>query len=309
MFTPPKSITMISKIISSACLSGSNHKYQIITRTCKKIILLFIFTITLFSCSSDDNNSTVNPNLLKRVDFYPGTTFEKRWNFNSEGLVTSITNSDNELIESFVYDANNNIVQDIKYSLGSPTENYLITYDSNNKITSINGKQYNYSVSENRYYYTIGNESFSCDLNADGIAIHYFNFFDFPDEGDDVQTEFSFQYENGNLISMSGFGTNIGDVEVNFNYGTVINPLKTATLPVLRIKSILDPHFFNNGISSINIKEYQSYATGDPETHSFGMLFHPNSKIEILTQENFSNGIFESSFTNSHYYYQVDVLP
>jgi len=36
---------------------------------------------------------------------------------------------------------------------------------------------------------------------------------------------------------------------------------------------------------------------------------YPNNKIEILTQENFSNGVFESSFTNSHYYYQVDVLP
>ena len=110
-------------------------------------------------------------------------------------------------------------------------------------------------------------------------------------------------------MSMSGFGTNSSDVEVNFNYGTVINPLKTATLPVLRIKSILDPHFFNNGISSINIKEHKSYATGDPETHSFGMLFYPNNKIATLTQENFSNGVFESSITNSHYYYQVDVLP
>ncbi|MFZ4680803.1 MAG: hypothetical protein ACOYLP_11605 [Flavobacterium sp.] len=297
---------MKSKIIASACLSGSNQE---ITRVGKKIILLFTIIITLLSCSNDDSSTTVNPNLLKRVDFYPGTTFEKRWNFNSEGLVTSITNSDNELIESFVYDANNNIVQDIKYSLGSPTENYLITYNSNNKITSINGKQYNYSVSENRYYYTAGNESFSCDLNADGIVTHYLNFSDFPDESDDVQTEFSFQYENGNLMRMSGFGTNSSDVEVNFNYSNVVNPLKFATLPVLKIKSILEPNFFNSGISSNNTKEYQSYALGDPESHSFGILINPSNKIELLSQENYSNGFFESILTNSHYYYQGDVLP
>ena len=137
MFTPPKFIVM------------------------KKIFTLFVLTTTLFSCSSDDSSSTVNPNLLQRVDFYPGTTSEKRWNFNAEGLLTSITNSDNEILELFVYDTNNNVIQNTKYSSGSPTENYLITYDSNNKITNINGKNYNYSGSENRYYYTIGNETFS----------------------------------------------------------------------------------------------------------------------------------------------------
>lgn len=275
----------------------------------QKIIALCVLTITLFSCSSEENSSVSNPNLLQRVDFYPGTTFEQRWNFNSEGLLTSITNADNELIELFVYDSNNNVIQDIKYNSGSPTENYIISYNSSNRIVSINGKQYNYNVSQNRYYYTIGNESYSCSLNADGIATHYSDFFDFPDEGDDILTEFSFTYENDNMLSMSGFGNNMSEVEVNFNYGTVINPLKIATLQVLRIKSILEPNFFNTGISSNNIKEYQSYAVGDPETHSFGMLFYPSNKIELLTQENFSNSVFESTYTNSHYYYQGDILP
>ena len=108
---------------------------------------------------------------------------------------------------------------------------------------------------------------------------------------------------------MSGFGNNMSDVEVNFNYGNVINPLKTATIPVLKIKSILEPNYFNEGISSNNIKEQQSYAAGDPESHSFGMLFYPSNKIELLTQENFSNGLFESTLTNSYYYYQGDSLP
>ena len=108
---------------------------------------------------------------------------------------------------------------------------------------------------------------------------------------------------------MSGFGTNISDVEINFNYGNNINPLKTATLSVLRLKSILEPNFFNSGISSTNVKEFQGYSTLDPETHSFGILIYPSNKIELLTQENFSNGVFESSLTNSYYYYQGDVIP
>lgn len=275
----------------------------------KKIIFLFVLAITLFSCSSDDSSSTSNPNLLQRVDFYPATTFENRWNFNADGLLTTITDANNNLIETFVYDSNNNVIQDIKYSSGSPTDNYLITYDSSNKITDINGKHYNYSTSDNRYYYTSGNETFSCELNAEGLATHYSDFFDFPDEGDDIQTEFNFQYGNGNLLNMSGYGNNMSDVIIIFNYGTVVNPLKNATLPVFRIKSLINPHFFNTGISSGSVKEYERYAPGDPETHSFGMLFYPSNKIELLTQEDFYLGVYESSLTNSHYYYQGDVIP
>lgn len=275
----------------------------------KKIVILLVIATALFSCSSDKSSSSTNPNLLQRVDFYPGTTFETRWKFNADGLLTTITNANNETIESFVYDSNKNVIQDTKYSSGSPTENYLITYDSSNKITVINGKHYNYSAPENRYTYIAGNESFSCELNADGIATHYLDFFDFPGVADDTQTEFTFHYESGNLLSMTGFGSTMSDIIINFNYGTISNPLKNATLSVLKLKSLIEPNFFNIGISSNNVKEAQSYASVNPETHSFGMLFYPNNKIEILTQENFSSGIFESSITNSHYYYQGDVIP
>lgn len=275
----------------------------------KKIILLFVLATALISCSSDESNSAINPNLLQRVDFYPGTSSEKRWLFNSSGLLTDITKADGTSLEKFIYDSDNNVVKYTIYEDGSAIENYLISYDSNNKITDINGKHYNYSTLENRYYYTIGNESFSCYINNDGLATHYLDFFDYPNDSDDILTEFSFQYENGNLSRMSGFGNNLSDVEINFNYSNVVNPLKIATLPVLKIKSILEPNFFNSGISSNNTKEYQSFALGHPESHSYGILINQRNKIELLSQENYSNGVLESILTNSHYYYQGDVLP
>ena len=215
----------------------------------------------------------------------------------------------NELVESFVYDSDNNVIQNIKYSSGTPTENYLIAYDSNNRITSINGKHYNYSIADNRYYYTDGIETFSCELNADGLATHYSHFFDYPNEGDDIETDYTFQYDSGNLTVMSGFGTSLGEIEVHFTYGAVTNPLKNAALSVLKLKSVIEPQFFNTGISSNNVKEAQSYAPGDPETHSFGMLIYPNNKIEILSQEDYYLGVYESTITNSHYYYQGNVIP
>lgn len=285
MFTPPKFIVM------------------------KKIIFVFVIATTLFSCSSDDNSSSTNTNLLQRVDFYPGTSFESRWNFNSDGLLTTITDANGNLVEKFVYDTNNNVIQDIKYSSGSPTENYLITYNSNNKITNINNRSYNYSVSENRYFYTDGNETFSCELNTEGLATHYSDFFDFPDEGDDIVTDYFFIYENSNLITMTGNGSSLSDIEVHFNYGTVVNPLKNATLSILKVKSLIDPNIFYDGFFSNNVKVAQSYSTLDPETYSFGMLFYPSNKLELITQENFYNGVFETSLTNSYYYYQGDVIP
>jgi hypothetical protein len=275
----------------------------------KKIIFVFVLATTLFSCSLDDSSSSTNTNLLQRVDFYPGTSFESRWNFNSDGLLITITDANGNLVEKFFYDSNNNVIQDIKYSLGSPTENYLITYDLNNKITSINDRSYNYNASENRYYYTEGNETFSCELNAEGLATHYSYFVDFPDEGDDVVTDYFFGYENGNLIAMYGIGSSLGDIEVHFIYGTVVNPLKNATLSVLKVKSLIEPNIFYDGTFSNNVKEAQSYSTLDPETHSFGMLFYPSNKLELITQENYSSGVFETSLTNSYYYYQGDVIP
>ena len=187
----------------------------------KKIVFLFVIFTTLISCSDNDDSNSINTDLLQRVDFYPSKTFENRWNFNSDGLLTTITDANNNLIEAFVYDSNNNIIQDIKYSSGTPSENYLITYNSNNKITSINSRSYDYNASENRYYYADGNETFSCELNADGLATHYLDFFDFPGVSDDIQTEFTFQYENGNLLNISGFGKSMSDVIINFSYGNV----------------------------------------------------------------------------------------
>lgn len=270
----------------------------------RKFIPLFVLAATLLSCNSEDTNTTPNTGLLQRVDFYPGTAYERHWNFNSEGLLSSITSSNNELVESFVYDSNNNVIQDIKYHLGTPTETYLITYDSNNKITNINSKSYNYSAADNRYYYSDGNETFSCELNADGLATHYSDFFDYPDDGDDIVADYTFQYVNGNMIGMFGFGTGLSEIELHFTYGAISNPLKNASLAVLKLKSLIEPQFFNTGISSNAVKETQSYASGDPETHSFGILIYPSNNIELLSQENYYSGVYQSTNTNSYYHYQ-----
>ena len=40
-------------------------------------------------------------------------------------------------LEKFIYDTDNNVVQYTKYEDGSATENYLITYNSSNKITEL----------------------------------------------------------------------------------------------------------------------------------------------------------------------------
>lgn len=139
----------------------------------KKFLILFVLVTTLFSCSSDENSSVVNSSLLKRVDFYPNKPNESRWNFNNSGLLDNITKPDGTLVEKFIYDSNNNVIKDTKYNNGSIVADYVVTYDSANIITSINGVSYDYVYSATgfRYSYTNATENFSCEINNDMLLL------------------------------------------------------------------------------------------------------------------------------------------
>ena len=201
----------------------------------KKFYFIFCFVVISISCSTESSSVSVNPNLLQRVDFYPGSIFEKRWLFNSDGLLTDITEADGTLIEKFIYDADNNVVQDTKFEVGSPTENYLITYDTSNRITVINGKHYNYNPTENRYYYTIGFDDYSCSLNSEFLVIESHLVYD--DTIDVYNSDYYCGYTIGNMNSYNNYSWNT-DIYTHYEFDNKINPLKNALLPIFRLKSL-----------------------------------------------------------------------
>lgn len=273
----------------------------------KKFCFIFSFVVISISCSNDSSNVTaVDPNLLQRVDFYPGTSFEKRYIFNADGLLTEITKADGTLIEKFVYDADNNVTQNTKYENGLATENYLITYDSNNKITDINSNHYNYSTSDNRYYYTIGFDDYSCNLNSEFLVTESHLVYD--DTADVYNTDYYCGYALGNMTSYSNSSWT-ADIYTNYEFDNRINPLKNALLPIFRFKSLIDTNFFYSSLSSVNNITSQAYYSIDPESHTYDYIYNSISLPQTQTRNDYSNGVFEGSLVSANYYYQGDVLP
>lgn len=275
----------------------------------KKLILITFTVSVLISCQSDSDIVKSDPNALQRVDFYPKSPNETRWNFNKKGFLISITDPNGDTLESFAYDAKNNVIENTKYSQGAPIENLNIIYDSENYIKSINNKIYNYSYEDNRYFYNSNNESFSCEVNSDGLATLYFASTTNTNPAENIFLSYTFEYDNGNLISIDKAGSVINPIEIDFNYGLLTNPLKNGLLPVFKLKSLTEPQFLEHGFTSNNLKEGQNYLDASQKSQTFGMLFNNANKLELITEEDYYQGVYNSGRTNSFYYYQGDVIP
>ena len=273
----------------------------------KKTIFFLIFAIALGSCNRDNSSSSTYAHLLQRVDFYPGTISEKRWLFNADGLLKLITKANGTLVEKFTYDTNNNVIQNIKYENGLPVETNLITYNLSNKITVINGINYNYSASENRYYYSIGFNDYNCILNSDFLVIESHLIYNGTAEIN--HTDFYCEYILNNMISYNNLSIMVGEISTHYEFDNKINPLKNALLPVFRFKSLIDTEFFYGSFSSANNITSQYYFLTDSESHTYNYAYNSNNLPQIQTINNYSGGVFENSSVSAKYYYQGDALP
>ena len=285
MFTPPKFIVM------------------------KKIISLFVLAITLFSCSSDDNSSVGNSSLLKRVDFYPNKPNESRWNFNNSGLLDNITKPDGTLVEKFVYDSNNNVIKDTKYNNGSIVADYIVTYDSANIITSINGVAYDYvySAAGFRYSYSNATENFSCEINNEMLLTEY-------TYSNTVSPEKKYKavYSNNNMISFQRTNNGTVDLVRNYSFGSDTgngNPLRNACLGVMKLKSLTEPEFFMDGIFSKSVVLALSFGAGNSIHYNYGLLTNSANYLSQHDIEVFDGDTFVEYINYSKYYYQGDDLP
>ncbi|QBZ96693.1 hypothetical protein [Flavobacterium sangjuense] len=275
----------------------------------KKYVFLFVLAITLFSCSSDDTSSIlVNPELLQRVDFYPNTANETRWNFNDSGILDHITKADGTLIEKFIYDSNNNVIRDTKYNNGSIVADYVVTYNSSNIITTINGQAYNYiySAAGFRYFYSNATENFNCEINNDLLLTEY-------TYSNSVSPEKKYEavYTNSNMISFQRTTNGSVDLVRNYSFLNVINgnPLRNACLGVLKLKSLTDPEFFKDGIFSRSVLSSLSFESGNSAHYNFGLLINSHNYLSQHDIEVYDGDTFVEYINYSKYYYQGDDLP
>jgi hypothetical protein len=275
----------------------------------KKFLVLLFAIIVVTSCSNDSSSEiipTASNGKLQRVDFLPGSPNETRWHFNADGLLISITKADGTLVETFTYDFNNEVIQNIKFT-GTTSTTYNITYNSG-FIAEINGDNYNYSYVDHKYSFTSGFTSFECQLGSNDFLKESRSVYD---DGEDVyENRYYCNYDaSGNLTHLYFHGPFIGDPENKYTYDTHINPIKEGISSIVKAKSIYDPFFFRDGASSENNIATMVYAPEDPESAIYTYEYNADNLPIIQTKNNYYLGVFENSYVAVKYYYQGDVIP
>jgi hypothetical protein len=259
----------------------------------KNIILLFIISTTLFSCSSSDENA---PEVIQKVVFYSNSANERQWHIDN-GLLTNITLADGTVVEEFVYDNLNRVVQDIKYTNGAVTETNSITYNDNSIITAINGLPYTFNAASHTYAYSYGsNFTINCQVNSDQLAINFVRTGTNPGV-------YHMTYDNGNMTSFEKTSSGIESLKnFHFDAGFGSNPIYDAILAVAKVKSLTDPNFFIDCQVSKNMANGFDGGSSVPYYFNYGIV--PDTKlrqigIEVLDSNN--NPIDFYSFADYYY--------
>jgi hypothetical protein len=277
----------------------------------KNCCFIFIAFFTLLSCSNDTSDqATIDTNLLQRIDFYPGLAFERRWIFNTDGLLKEITKSDGTLMQDFTYDNNNRLINSTIFNDNSFNQTYTFTYDNTNFVNSVNGETVNYNAGLDSYY--VGNLSQNyrqTKINSEKLLVYgKTSYQDFDENGNPFETiwnEITVTYSNNNLMSY------YPNESCNyFTYDSQTNPLRNATLPICRAFSFIENSRWVDGLYfSPNNPRSQEYCSEDPESEAYNYTYNTNNLPLIQTRDNYYLGVFENTITSAKYYYQGDVIP
>ncbi len=277
----------------------------------KNFFLFFIAVFTLLSCSNDTTDqTTIDTNLLQRIDFFPGLTFERRWVFNTDGLLKEITKSDGTIVQDFIYDNNNRLINSTVFNDNGFNQTYTFTYDNNNFVNSVNGETVNYNVGLDSYY--VGNLSQNYRLtkiNSDKLLVYgKTSYQDFDENGNPFETiwnEITVNYTNNNLMS---YWPN--DSCNFFTYDSQTNPLRNAILPICRAFSFIENSRWVDGLYfSPNNPLSHDYCSEDPESEVYNYTYNTDNLPLIQTRDNYYQGVYENTITSAKYYYQGDVIP
>ncbi|MEO5775888.1 MAG: hypothetical protein ABIQ27_03225 [Flavobacterium sp.] len=273
----------------------------------KKIIFLFALAATLFSCT-DNDDTIVNDSDLQKVVFYGGTSNERQWNINND-LLTNITLADGTIVEEFTYDSQNRVILDVKYTSGVISETNTITYNSDNKISSINGLPYTFNAATRTYAYSYGSSfTISCVVNEDMLAV------DFIRTGTGAG-EYHMMYASGNMTSFEKMTSGSTDIVKNFHFdGTYVantNPLYNAVLAAARVKSLTDPNFFVDSVASTGIAGGFDRGAADPNYYHYGIAMSTsNTPTHNIKDFSIGTEVLDGSmnlvdfYAFAEYYYQ-----
>ena len=277
----------------------------------KNLCFFFFSFFILASCSNDaTNQTTTNPSLLQRIDFFPGLSIERRWIFNADGWLEKITKSDGTLVQEFIYDNNNRLINSNVFNDSGTNQTYTFTYDNNDFVNSVNGETVNYNVGLDAYYVGDLTQNYRLTkINNEKLLVYgKTSYQDFDDNGNPYEIiwdEITVGYSNNNMMSYSP-----NDSCHFFTYDNEINPLKEALLPICRAFSFVENSRWIDGLYfSNNNPLSQNYCSEDPESEIYSYIYNSNNLPLTQTKDNYYLGVYENSIISAKYYYQGDVLP
>ncbi|MEK8180500.1 hypothetical protein WMW71_09125 [Flavobacterium buctense] len=277
----------------------------------KNCCYIFIAFFMLLSCSNDTSDqANIDTNLLQRIDFYPGLAFERRWVFNTDGLLKEITKSDGTLVQDFTYDNNNRLINSTVFNDNGFNQTYTFTYDNTNFVNSVNGETVNYNASLDSYY--VGNLSQNYRLtkiNSEKLLVYgKTSYQDFDDDGNPYEItwdEITVTYSNNNLMSYYP-----NDSCNYFTYDSQTNPIRNVILPICRAFSFIENSRWVDGLYfSPNNPLSHEYCSEDPESEVYNYTYNTDNLPLIQTRDNYYLGVYENTITTAKYYYQGDVIP
>lgn len=278
----------------------------------KKFYLILISICSLTSCSDTDDASPAepNPNLLQRVDFYPGTVNELRWLFNEDGLLEKITKADGTIVQDFTYDGNNRLVSSTLFNNGGANTTYAFTYDSNGFVTAVNNQNLQYDSTSGNYYFGDLNTAFTeFKINSDKLLTYSktanIEEVEVGQFEETVWYDVNISYTNNNIL-----GYFPGESCNYLTYDNKTNPLKNATLAICRAFGFVSESRwpFDYSISANNVLTHK-YCLEDPESEVYHYTYNSNNLPEEQTHDSYYLGVYESTMVSAKYYYQGDVLP
>lgn len=287
----------------------------------KNLISFFLLVFATISCNDSNDQISIianDPTKLAKVIFDPKTPNEKHWNFYSNGLLKEITKSDGTILQTFVYDTNNNLLNNTASNDNLyPISSNSFAYDNNNHITLFNGNLVVYIQSTNSYLINYNPLKLVSEDLLNTIQI-------------DLNNELLIKKESANYLSSFGNYTFLGvNVEYNSNntlnyydgiqssgyysHSTTTNPLKYATLPICKALSLVgfrttEDKWVNGELtSSNNVTTIQDDSGIEKNVFSYTYNSHnlPNSR----TTKSYNSNNLESTRLSILYYYQGDVIP
>ncbi len=279
-----------------------------------KKIIFFVLVICAFSSCSNDNpasEETTTP-LLQKVIFNASSAndVKRQWNFNEDGLLDEITDGNDALLQTFIYNSEKQLTHSTIYNANGTTTNLSFAYNDDGSVYSLNNVALQFDAVIDAYYFGDLNSSYRIfKLNADGLLTYSKSG---GVEVDDTGTiPFTTSQSSASYTDWNMTGHSFSWSFNGFEHDTNLNPLRDATLAVFKALAVspYNEEWLNSFVVSKNNVTRKDYPSEYHIHDEYVYAFNEDGMPISATLNFFEMNHLDFSTLKTLYYYQGDVLP